>query len=758
MAIFMASLCVYVSSAENSAPPWAGLSVQDGVLQLNGKPFRGIGANYFNLFSRTVKDPSDRSYETGLKYLSEAGIPFVRFMACGFWPTDWDLYLQDKAAYFERLDQVVRCAEQHQIGLIPSLFWHMATVPDIVKEPMDQYGNAESRTIAFVRQYTKEMVLRYRTSPAIWAWEFGNEYNLAVDLPNASQHRPKVVPRLGTASHRTERDELSSAAMLTAYAEFAKTVRKYDMHRILITGNSIPRPSAYHNSAEKTWTKDSVEQFEQILLRDNPDPFDLLSVHVYVKAEPDYPGRAKNVTELVSTLKDMSDRTKKPLFIGEFGAPRTLGEAQERSGFQKLLKAIETNRVPLSAFWVYDYPGQRADWNVTWDNDRQYMLSLAGQANRRMSTQVSQQKMPSIDRFNYVLGTQTIGVKYQFTEDTRLVETAKRILDMGSNILKISMGRRYCTDHYSLPEQKGIKSLTDLAQKEPSYREVLNMPFAFYHIWAYGFSPVKWSDGLSPQERRTEYNELYALAMYLLRTYHGTGKTFLIGHWEGDWHLRPGYDRTKDPNPRAIQGMIDWLNIRQKAIDDAKHDTNVTGVHLYHYTEANLVQIGIQGRPCLVTNVLPHTAVDNVSYSSYDTINRNRGQVTKSLHETLDFIESKLPPKPGIPGKRVFIGEYGFPLEGGTTPDKQSQYAQDVCRAALEWGCPYILYWELYCNEIKDGTHRGFWLIDDENVEQPFYLWLQAYYQKSREFVQNFQKQHGRLPTYTEFTTNALNR
>ncbi|NQV36311.1 MAG: cellulase family glycosylhydrolase, partial [Phycisphaeraceae bacterium] len=360
-------------------PPRPGLSVQNGGVTLEGRPYCGMGANYFSLFSRTLQDSSDRSYEIGLKQLSEARIPFVRFMACAFWPAEWDLYLQDKATYFARLDRVVRCAEKHKIGLIPSLFWHMATVPDLMGEPMDQYGDPESRTVAFVRQYTREVVLRYRASPAIWGWEFGNEYNLAVDLPNASEHRPPVVPSLKTARHRTARDELSSSAMLCAYAEFAKTVRQYDTHRILITGNAVPRPSAYHNTLEKSWKRDSDAQFETILLRDNPSPFDTLSVHVYAKAKPDYAGSAQTLADWVNTMQVVSTKAQKPLFIGEFGAPRTLGRDAERAGLLALIKAIETNRVPLSAFWVFDYPGQNKDWNVTWDNDRQYMLSLVSE-------------------------------------------------------------------------------------------------------------------------------------------------------------------------------------------------------------------------------------------------------------------------------------------------------------------------------------------------------------------------------------------
>ena len=54
---------------------------------------------------------------------------------------------------------------------------------------------------------------------------------------------------------------------------------------MISTGNSIPRPSAWHQMHEGTWTKDSPEQFAEMLARDNPDPVDTISVHVYEAAD-----------------------------------------------------------------------------------------------------------------------------------------------------------------------------------------------------------------------------------------------------------------------------------------------------------------------------------------------------------------------------------------------------------------------------------------------------------------------------------------
>jgi len=376
-------LAALPARAQQHSQALPGLSVRDGVLVLNDKPYRGIGANYYSLFCRTLQDTSDKSYQKGLRRLARAGIPFVRFSCGGFWPINWDLYLRDKQTYFRLLDDVVQTAENHEIGLIPSLFWYLPAVPDIMHERMDRLGDPNSKTAAFIRRYTEEVVTRYRNTPAIWGWEFGNEYNLRADLPNAKEHRPPAIPRFKTPRERTERDDLSSRHMLAAFAEFARTVRIYDKHRIIITGNSIPRPSAYHNTHENNWTLDTKEQFARILRRDNPDPFDVISVHVYPVKNHRYAAGAKTLESLIRTVQTYSLQARKPLFIGEFGASAELGKEKERAAFTKLISAIVENRIPLSAFWVFDLSKQQ-DWNVTFANDRAYMLTIVAEANVRL--------------------------------------------------------------------------------------------------------------------------------------------------------------------------------------------------------------------------------------------------------------------------------------------------------------------------------------------------------------------------------------
>ncbi len=364
------SLLLNSTGAGFAAEPM-GLTVgTNGQLLLRGEPFRGLGVNYYDAFARTLNAKPVRSIEPGFHALASNGIPFVRFAACGYWSVDWALYRTNRAEYFERLAGVVRTAEKFNMGLIPSLFWHQATISDLVEEPLDQWGNPSSRTIEFMRNYTREVVTRFKDSPAIWAWEFGNEFNLPADLPNAAQHRPPVHPSLGTASSRSKRDELTHDMIRTALTEFAKEVRRHDPQRLILSGNAFPRPTAWHQKHEKRWGRDSAPQWREMLLADNPSPIESLS------------GRLYSTNDLASLpwSVDAARIAKKPLFIGEFGVPGAL-TAESLAQFRQWIDAIEAHGVPLAALWVYDFDGQSTDWNVTSENSRASLLRLIAERN-----------------------------------------------------------------------------------------------------------------------------------------------------------------------------------------------------------------------------------------------------------------------------------------------------------------------------------------------------------------------------------------
>jgi hypothetical protein len=348
-----------------------GLHVNEqGVLVKGGKPFRGFGVNYYDVFLRVLGDVKDTRYEEGFRQLAEAKIPFVRFIACGFWPKDARLYLDDKAEFFRRFDLIVKAAADNGVGLIPSLFWNQATVCDLVGEPCDQWGNPASKTHAYLRQYVRDVVTRYQDSPAIWGWEFGNEFNLGANLPNASEHRPAVWVDLGTAASRSARDEWTYEIIRTAFTEFGKEVRKYDPYRIISTGDGFPRACGWHNWKQGTWDADTPEQAAEMLRDDNPDLVNIISVHAY-----------EDDTKRIGAGMAVAGLAGKPLFVGEFGVPGLPAESETKFG--EMLQVLEQAEVPLAALWTFG--GQQEDTFTVWAGGaRAYQLKALTEANRRL--------------------------------------------------------------------------------------------------------------------------------------------------------------------------------------------------------------------------------------------------------------------------------------------------------------------------------------------------------------------------------------
>lgn len=364
------------------------------------------------------------------------------------------------------------------------------------------------------------------------------------------------------------------------------------------------------------------------------------------------------------------------------------------------------------------------------------------------------------DRINLILGTQAIGGPYQHTDQPYLLEVASEIEAMGSNLIKFSLSpRNYYNKPYEMSRVPGISSMTDLLTRHPVMQKLMRMPFRFYVLWAHPYNREKWADGLSEQEETRIYNEFYVLARHLLTEYRGTGKVFLLGHWEGDWVLSGKQDPEVDPTSERIQGYAQYLRTRQRAIDDAKAQTPHERVAVYHYAEVNLVHKGIDGsRPTLTNAVLPQVNVDFVSYSAYDSLFTRNPR--KSLHAALDHIQEQLEPKEGLGGKRVFVGEFAVKASAvGFDPREHDRRNREILHAIIEWGCPLALYWQFYCNEEapkRPQGYEGFWLIDDNGKRTPLYDTFSDYWRSVRRFSEQSVRDTGKPPQQSDIREFAL--
>lgn len=384
-------ICLLLASLSHVAR--GELTVRDGVLLREGREYAGVGLNYYDAFMLVLEDHPGavEKYRRGLASLAEAGVPFVRFAACGFYPSEWKIYVERPDEYFAKLDALVKEAEIRGVGLVPVLFWSFFAVPDTVGEPVSAWGDESSRTRELMRRYTREVVERYKDSSAVWAWEFGNEHLNDADLPPETKSTPWIVPERGTPDRRDPADRLKSAAARDAYKDFARTVRTIDPDRPIMTGDTAPRVSAWHLARNLGWKRDSRDQWVEALLAANPDPVDTLSVHFYHPRSDGsgYNGYGVEGNDLPGNLAlamEASREAGKPLWLGEFGPGiGEQDEAKRREQVGEFLDHIVELRVPLSAYWVFDSPNPNLGvWNAVPGGKNGFVFEMIAEANRRL--------------------------------------------------------------------------------------------------------------------------------------------------------------------------------------------------------------------------------------------------------------------------------------------------------------------------------------------------------------------------------------
>jgi len=355
---------------------------------------------------------------------------------------------------------------------------------------------------------------------------------------------------------------------------------------------------------------------------------------------------------------------------------------------------------------------------------------------------------PAVSAYNVRVGTQTFAGLYQFTTNTLLEETSQAINEMGSGVIKFYLGPEVQRQS-GITLAPNITNLLALVRDEPSHHRVLDMPFQHFVVWAYPFGNWWPFDGYSVSERANEYREIYDLTRYLLTNYNNSGKTFYLGHWEGDWYLLPNYNASTNPTKTAIQGMIDWLNNRQKAVDDAKSAIPHGNVNVLNYAEVNRVLDATSGNTNInqrvINKVIPFvTNLDCVSYSSYDVMDAS----TSKLWSTLDYMQSMMPANKAkvVSGGRIWVGEYGW---GTLANGAQEQNSRAYLQRLLNWnqGLRFMLSWEIYNNE----PNRAFWLIDSNNVKVASYYLHERFLNSARLLAAQFKERNGRLPTDAEF-------
>lgn len=323
-----------------------------------------------------------------------------------------------------------------------------------------------------------------------------------------------------------------------------------------------------------------------------------------------------------------------------------------------------------------------------------------------------------------ILGVTHVSGKYALTEKPFLIEGAEQVHALGAKVLKIWFYPIYEKQypwHSNWP--KDVPDLVALA-KTPHYEGVFAMPFhtLVLETAEFGMRNNFWQHGLSDADKHTVYDQMYRLTTHLLTRYQGTGKTFVLQNWEADNVMKYAL---KDTNPdtwdTAYQGMCEWINTRQTAVETARRDCGAKGVQVLHAFEVNFVpsihdlaagKRYEKGKPLVVDMVVPKTHCDLYSLSSWETWAPGKED---AVFGRLKYLASRAP-HDGILGENsLMLGEFGaaegdfekieknYPVYKGDASGAAFYALHRMIGAALRANVRYMIHWQIYDNDLRMG-------------------------------------------------------
>lgn len=350
-----------------------GLHVRpSGTIVKDGKPFKGLGLNYYGAFVRSYENGT-KDYEEAFKTIASYNIPFIRMPLCGYSATYYEDFDNDSETIISTMEDVLDCAKENKLGVIATFNWNTCAIPMHVGEKRSEIGNVNSQTVEYASNYVSKIVGKFKDHEAIWGWETDNEYNLGADLFD-SEYK-EYLDSLIDKDNVTAEDYFTSKEARTFRSVISETIRKHDTYRMISNGNGDMRDCSYslHEASEKinpehewimNWKVDSYTNFQKMNDYYAPYSIDTMSFHLQHgtlnSTNPSYIFEYSRHNKKLTTLEyfkeyvETAKKYKKGLYLGEFGDlvdMENAGNALEV--FEQIGKDIIDSGIQIASSWQF---------------------------------------------------------------------------------------------------------------------------------------------------------------------------------------------------------------------------------------------------------------------------------------------------------------------------------------------------------------------------------------------------------------------
>jgi hypothetical protein len=355
---------------------------------------------------------------------------------------------------------------------------------------------------------------------------------------------------------------------------------------------------------------------------------------------------------------------------------------------------------------------------------------------------------------------QWLGESLSLHGEDLLTQARRLSVDAGTKAFRLYVGGRFDYIHPILSPRRFRQDRIDWPLTPakimalPRYQAVIEDPeietvvLTVYPIHDYGDGP----DDLNLQrpwgsrEEELERAQTTALCEFLYRKIGHLSKTIIIANNEADEKLLDIFNYTGSTEI-GLENMRRWTQARYEAIEAVRKSHPESPLRLFHAFEISLVNLRISAAATgfrktarwtedglrrgwnALEDVVPHVAFDLISYSSYESANspfetRDTNHPPREtfdrLRRDLDRIRDKAAGSVSDRGRQSFgenfvmIGELGYARDrfehlptGGLLPR-----LYHALRAAIEWGCPYVILWQVF-DAPRDGDKAwGFGVLD----------------------------------------------